>query len=85
MCLSIDNLDDLRAVLIKVFDNPKVKKNYASASGATAASTAFSMVRYQEEDRPSIATSDDVGKLMSKLDSLEYSIRKISIADPRHR
>ena len=33
MCLSIDNLDDFRAALIKVFDNSKVKKNYASASG----------------------------------------------------
>ena len=85
MCLSIDNLDDLRAALIKVFDNPKVKKNYASASGATAAPTAFSMARYQEEDSPPSATSDDVGKLMSKFDSLEYSIRKMSVADPRHR
>ena len=85
MCLSIDNLDDLRAALIKVFDNPKVKRNYASASGATAAPMAFSMARYQEGQRPSTATSDDVGKLMSKFDSLEYSIRKMSVADPRHR
>ena len=65
MCLSIDNLNELRATLIKVFDHPKVKKNYVSASEATPAPTAFSMARYQEEDRPSIATSDDVGKLMS--------------------
>ena len=43
------------------------------------------MARYQEEDRPSTATSDDVGKLMSKFDSLEYSIRKMSVADPTHR
>ena len=85
MCLSIDNLDDLRAVLIKVFDNPKVKKNYTSASGATTAPTAFSMARYQEEYSPPSAKSNDVGKLMSKFDSLEYSIRKMSVADPRHR
>ena len=43
------------------------------------------MARYQEEDRPSTATSNDVGKLMSKFDSLEYSIRKMSVADPRYR
>ena len=35
MCLSIDNLNELRATLIKVFDHPKVKKNYVSASGVT--------------------------------------------------
>ena len=85
MCLSIDNFNELRATLIKVFDHPKVKKNYVSVGGATPAPTAFFMARYQEEDRPSTATSDDVGKLMSKFDSLEYSIRKMSVADPRHR
>ena len=84
MCLSIDNLDELRATLIKVFDHPKVKKNYVSAGGATPAPTAFSIARYQKEDRPSTAKSDDVGKLMFKFDSLEYSIRKMSVADPRH-
>ena len=85
MCHSIDNLNELRANLIKVFDHPKVKKNYVSASGVTPAPTAFSMTRYQEEDGPSTAMSDDVGKLMSKFDSLEYSIRKMSVANPRHR
>ena len=43
------------------------------------------MARYQEKDRPSTATSDDVGKLMSKFESLEYSIRKMAVANPRHR
>ena len=85
ICLRIDHLDDLRTALIKVFGNPKVKSNYASASGATAVPTAFFMARCQEEDRPSTVTSDDVGEFMSKFDSLEYSIRKMSVADPRHR
>ena len=35
-------------------------------------------------DYPS-ATSDDVGKLMAKFDSLEYSIGKMSVVNPRHR
>ena len=84
MCLNTENLNDLRKTLIKVFDNPKVKRNYAATTGATATPSAFSMARYGLDD-PQAAASDDMGKLMSKFDSLEYSIRKMSIADPRKR
>ena len=67
-----------------MFDNPKVKRNYAATTGATATPSAFSMARYGSDD-PQAAAPDDMGKLMSKFDSLEYSIRKMSIADPRKR
>ena len=67
-----------------MFDNPKVKRNYVATAGATATLSAFSMARYGS-DNPQAAASDDMGKLMSKFDSLEYSIRKMSIADPRKR
>ena len=67
-----------------MFDNPKVKRNYAATAGATATPSAFSMERYGSDD-PQTAASDNMGKLMSKFDSLEYSIRKMSVADPRKR
>ena len=84
MCLNTDNQNDLQKTLIKVFDNPKVKRNYAATAGATATPSAFSMARYGSDD-PQAAASDDTDKLMSKFDSLEYSIRKMSVTDPRKR
>ena len=36
-------------------------------------------------DHPQTVASDDTGKLISKFDSLENSIRKMSLADPRKR
>ena len=67
-----------------MFDNPKVKRYYAATAGATATSSAFSMARYGS-DNPQTAASDSIDKLMSKFDSLEYSIRKMSVTDPRKR
>ena len=67
-----------------MFDNPKVKRNYAATAGAKATPLAFSMARYGS-DNPQSAASDNMGKLMSKFDSLEYSIRKMSVTDPRKR
>ena len=83
MCLNLNTIEDLKKALIKVFDNPKVKKNYASGSGA-AAPSAFSMARYQE-DKPTEVSPDDVGKLISKIDSLEYSFRKMSVDDNKRQ
>ena len=84
MYLNTDNLNDLQKTLIKVFDKPKVKRNYAATAGATATPSAFSMARYAS-DNPQAVTSDDMGKLMSKFDSLEYSLRKMSVTDQRKR
>ena len=76
-----DNLNDLQKTLIKVFDNPKVKRNYVATAGAMATPSVFSMAKYGSDD-PQAVASDDIGKLMSKF---EYSIRKMSVADPRKR
>ena len=84
MCLNTDNMNDLQKTLIKVFDNPKVKRNYAATAGAIAIPSAFSMARYGS-DNPQTAASDNMGMLMSKFDSSENSIRKMSVTDPRKR
>ena len=64
----MESFEDTLPDLYKVFDNPKVKGNYAATAGATATPSAFSMARYGSDD-PQTATSNNMGKLMSKFDS----------------
>ncbi len=67
-CLNMDTMAELKPFVIRVFDNPRVKKSYGRTDGKTATS-AFSMGETVEQP-----ASSEVGKLISKMDSLQLSL-----------
>ena len=85
-CLTIDNLKDLTAFLVKVYDNPKMKEKLgiidktASASGVTT--HAFSMG--QSLDTHVMDSSGEIGKLKAEIGKLKYRMRKNTTA-PKNR
>ena len=75
-CLNIDALPDLKQFLIRVFDNPRMKKAYNKTEPAGAGTSAFSAFSATE------GTSPDLGKLITKLDSLQLSLNSFSDKKP---
>ncbi len=67
---------ELKPFLIRVFDNPRIKKSYGRAD-ARAGATAFSMST--EVEQPA---SSEVGKLISKMDSLQLSLHSMKDRRP---
>ena len=80
-CLTIDNLKDLTDFLVKVYNNPKMKKKLgikdkaASASGVTT--HAFSMG--QSLDTHFMDSSGEIGKLKAEIEELKYRMRVITV------
>ena len=85
-CLNIDNLKDLMEFLVKVYDNPKMKKKLgirdktASASGVNT--HAFSMG--QSLDKHFMDSSGEIGKFKAEIGELKYRMPKITAA-PKNR
>ena len=80
LTITIDDIDQLRTFLIKVFDNPRMRATYGgtkespgTSSGAFAAATA-------------VAEPYDPGmtSLWNKLNSIESKFNKFSVSDTRH-
>ena len=84
ICLNIDNMDNLRNTLVKIFDNPRVRKNYANAADATTTPSAFSVGQYIEDYAPPHRSSE-MGKLMSKVSHIQDSLSKMSVTDYRQK
>ena len=76
-CLNMDTMAVLKPFLIRVFDNPRVKKAYVKTEGAAAGATAFSTATDINS-----ANSSEVGKLVKKLDSLELAFHSFQNRKP---
>ena len=74
--LNIEGLNDLKEYLIKVFENPSVKKTYGQSTSQEATVGAFSMGKFVE-DYTTQVNSNDMSKLISIMDSLQTSFQTI--------
>ena len=83
LCMQYDKLDELKKFLIELFENPRMKSAVPSITPAAEAS-AFSMGGYVNNDVVS-ATSDDIGKLKNEIPTLQYKVRRMTMADPRSK
>ena len=74
MTLNIEGLNDLKEYLIKVFENPRVKKAYGQSICEGVALRAFSMGKFVEDSTTQV-NSNDMSKLISKMDLLQTSFQ----------
>ena len=82
--LNINVLNDLKDFLIKVFDNPRIKNRYAAGKDGEPSGSAFSMANNMET--PSLGATAEMGKLISKTDSIEFSLHSLNNKGPsKHR
>ena len=79
-CLNINALNDLKDFLTKVFDNPRIKNRYAAANDCESSGTALSMVK--NVDIQSLGATAEMGKLISKIDSIELSLHTLNNKGP---
>ena len=76
MTLNIERLNDLKEYLIKVFENPRVKKAYGQRTFQEATVGAFSKGKFVE-DYTTQVNLNDIGKVISKIDLLQISFQTI--------
>ena len=86
-CHHIDTLDELKDYLIKVFDNPRMKKLYSqpdSSAGIPGALTvATSVPSTSKEPKPEASTDlQSIGKLTSSINKLQSSFNQIKSKPP---
>ena len=81
VCLNIDGFNALKEFLIKVFDNPQLKKSYSQSISKDSFTGAFSMGK-DIEDYATPVDSADMSKLISKMDSLEASFQSMQGRGP---
>ena len=74
--LNIEGLNDLKAYLIKGFENPRVKKTYGQSTFQEATVGAFSMGKFLK-DYTTQVNSNNMSKLISKMDSLQTYFQTI--------
>ena len=79
-CLNIDTLNDLKDLLIKVFDNPRIKNRNAAAKDSEPSGSTFSMVKNVDTSSPGAAT--EMGELISKIYSIELSLQSLNNKGP---
>ena len=87
VCLNIATVGELQTLLVKIFDNPKIKKSYTAAgTSSTMASSALSMGEYMNgENGGKTTTTQEIGQLKSQIGNLKLSMRQMSTANPRNR
>ena len=76
-------LDELKKFLIELFENLSMKSTVPFIAPA-AETSAFSMGEYVNNDVVS-ATSDDIGKLKNEISTLQYKVRRMTMANPRSK
>ena len=74
--LNINSLDDLKDILINIFDNLRIKNTKDSEPSGSA----FSMVK--NVDTPSLGATAEIGELISKIDSIELSLHLLNNKGP---
>ena len=74
--LNIERLNDFKEYLIKVFENPRIKKAYGQSTSQEATVGAFSMGKFVEDYNTQL-NLNDMSKLISKMDLLQTSFQTI--------
>ena len=78
--LNIEELNDLKEYLIKVFENPRVMMAYGQSTSQEATLGAFSIRKFVE-DYITQVNSNNISKLISKRDSMQTSFQTIQNRD----
>ena len=76
MTLNIDELNDLKEYVFRVFENPRVKKAYKQSTSGEAIVEAFSMATFVEH------LLNDMSTLISKMNLLKTSFQAIQNRGP---
>ena len=83
LCMQYDKLDELKKLLIELFENPRMESAAPSIT-AEADSSAFSMGEFVNNDVVS-ATSEDIGKLKNEISALQFKVRRMMPSDSRNK
>ena len=83
LCMQYDKLDELKKILIELFENPRMKSSVPSIT-AEADTSVFSMGEFVNNDVVS-ATSEDIGKLKNEISALQFKVRRMMPSESRNK
>ena len=84
ICMTYKNLKDLKAFLIELFSNPKMRKVVPRMASATGDPSVFSIGQHMDNNVVS-PTAADVSKIHQDMNALQVRFNKITSADFRSK
>ena len=84
ICVTYKKLKDLKAFLIELFSNPKMREVVPGTASASGDSGVFSIGQHRENNVVS-STAADVSKICQDMNALQVRFNKITSADFRSK